>query len=114
MIAERVVDRLREAGCVYAEDEAALLLETAADTADLERLVEARVAGQPLEQLLGWVSFGGLRVAVGPGVFVPRVRTELLAERAVALVDDGSSRGGRALLRCGRGQRGAAAPAAEG
>jgi release factor glutamine methyltransferase len=88
MIADGVVDRLREAGCVYAEDEAALLLETADDAADLERLVEARIAGQPLEQLLGWVSFGGLRVAVGPGVFVPRVRTELLAERAVALVDD--------------------------
>ena len=37
---------------------------------------------QPLEQLLGWVAFLGLRLEVGPGVFVPRLRTELLAELA--------------------------------
>lgn len=88
MITEALISRLRAAGCVYAEDEARLLFEAADDAAVLERLVEARVSGQPLEQLLGWVAFGGLRVAVGPGVFVPRVRTELLAERAVAKADD--------------------------
>ncbi len=80
-----VVARLRSAGCVFAEDEAALLLDAAAGEPDaLERLVVARVSGEPLEQLLGWVAFGGRRVAVGPGVFVPRVRTELLAELAAA------------------------------
>jgi release factor glutamine methyltransferase len=80
-----LVDRLRAAGCVYAEDEAELLLEAAADEADLERLVGARVAGQPLEHLLGWAGFDGLRVVVADGVFVPRQRTLLLVELAEQL-----------------------------
>lgn len=74
-----LVARLRAAGCVFAEQEAALLLEAGA--ADL---VERRCAGEPLEHLLGWVQFAGLRLAVGPGVFVPRRRTELMAREAVA------------------------------
>ncbi len=85
-----VVLRLRAAGCVFAEDEADLLIEAAAGEAPaLDRLVASRVAGEPLEQLLGWVAFCGRRLVVGPGVFVPRVRTELLAERALALIGDG-------------------------
>jgi release factor glutamine methyltransferase len=87
---EEVVRRLRAAGCVFAEDEAALLVEAAAGEASvLDRLVSAREAGDPLEPLLGWVAFGGRRVMVGAGVFVPRVRTELLAEQALALVSPG-------------------------
>jgi release factor glutamine methyltransferase len=75
---------------VFAEDEAALLVEAAAEEpAVLARLLAAREAGDPLEHLLGWVAFGGRRVAVGPGVFVPRVRTELLAEQALVLVTPG-------------------------
>jgi release factor glutamine methyltransferase len=42
--------------------------------------VVRRVAGEPLEQLLGWAAFDGLRVVVTPGVFVPRTRSELLVE----------------------------------
>ena len=76
--------RLRAAGCVYAEDEAALLVEAAADDAHLEELVSRRVAVEPLEHLLGWAAFGGLRVAVAPGVFVPRPRTEFLVDEALA------------------------------
>ena len=79
-----LVVRLRAAGCVFAEDEAALLV-AAAEGAGREALVARRVAGEPLEQVLGWVAFAGLRVPVRPGVFVPRRRTELLAEEAVAL-----------------------------
>jgi len=79
-----LVARLRAAGCVFAEDEAALLLE-AAEGAELERLVARRVAGEPLEHVLGWAAFAGLRIPVEPGVFVPRRRTELLAEEAIRL-----------------------------
>jgi release factor glutamine methyltransferase len=83
-----VVARLRAAGCVWAEDEAALL-EDAAGTADeLESLVARRVAGEPLETVLGWVEFLGRRLVVAPGVFVPRRRTELLARLALAQVAD--------------------------
>ena len=72
--------RLRAAGCVFAEEEGALL-----SAAGDPSLVDRRCAGEPLEHLLGWVAFAGLRLAVGPGVFVPRRRTELMAREAVAL-----------------------------
>ena len=79
-----MVARLRAAGCVFAEEEAALLVAEAADGAALEDLVVRRLAGEPLEHLLGWAEFAGRRMVVAPGVFVPRRRTELLAREAVA------------------------------
>lgn len=100
-----VVARLRAAGCVFAEDEARLLLEAADGGADLEDLVGRRVAGLPLEQVLGWAEFAGLRIAVAPGVFVPRRRTEFLAERAVAAAAPGAL---VVDLCCGTGAVGAA------
>ncbi len=74
-----VVARLRAAGCVWAEDEAALLVAAAADASALEALVSRREGGEPLETVLGWVELLGRRLTVVPGVFVPRRRTELLA-----------------------------------
>ena len=85
-----IVERLRAAGCVFAEDEARLLLAEAGTADDLEGLVERRVAGEPLEHLLGWAEFAGLRIAVDDGVFVPRRRTEVLVEEAVALAGPGA------------------------
>ena len=78
-----VVAELRAAGCVFAEEEASLLQAEAGSTEELASLLARRVAGEPLEQVLGWAEFGGLRIAVAPGVFVPRRRTALLAELAV-------------------------------
>ena len=73
---EEVTAQLRAAGCVFAEDEADILRETAGDdTGHLARLVRARADGAPLEPLVGWVEFAGRRLSVGPGVFVPRQRT---------------------------------------
>jgi release factor glutamine methyltransferase len=80
-----IIAKLRAAGCVFAEDEAELLISAAAAPAELAELVNRRAAGFPLEHILGWAEFRGLRVAVGPGVFVPRRRTEFLVEQAVAL-----------------------------
>jgi release factor glutamine methyltransferase len=82
-----IVTRLRAAGCVFAEDEAQLLSAAAQTEHDLESMVDRRVAGLPLEQILGWAEFCGLRIAVEPGVFVPRRRTEFLVHQAVALAD---------------------------
>ncbi|MCG8918583.1 putative protein N(5)-glutamine methyltransferase [Actinokineospora sp. PR83] len=87
---QAVVTRLRAAGCVFAEDEATLLLAAAPTPADLDALVTRRVDGEPLEHLLGWVAFDGLRVPVDPGVFVPRRRTEFLVELAAPLLTPGS------------------------
>ncbi|MEC5167880.1 putative protein N(5)-glutamine methyltransferase [Glaciihabitans sp. GrIS 2.15] len=80
-----VIAELRAAGCVFAEEEAALLIEAASSPADLRQLVERRVSGIPLEHLLGWVKFSGLRISVDAGVFVPRQRTAFLVEWAVAM-----------------------------
>ncbi|WP_245784602.1 putative protein N(5)-glutamine methyltransferase [Geodermatophilus amargosae] len=79
---DALVARLRAAGCVFAEDEARLLTTAATTPAELEELAGRRVAGEPLEHLLGAVEFRGLRIAVGPGVFVPRQRTATLVARA--------------------------------
>ena len=80
-----VVSRLRAAGCVFAEDEARLLVSTARTPDELDAMVDRRVAGLPLEQVLGWAEFCGLRIIVAPGVFVPRRRTEFLVRQAAAL-----------------------------
>ncbi len=81
-----IVTRLRAAGCVFAEDEARLLMSAARTPAELAAMVDRRVAGVPLEQVVGWAEFCGLRIAVDPGVFVPRRRTEFLVEQARALL----------------------------
>jgi release factor glutamine methyltransferase len=86
-----VVDRLRAAGCVFAEDEARLLVESATSPEDLWARVDRRVHGLPLEHVLGWVDFCGLRIAVDPGVFVPRRRTELMVRRAAAAATVGAT-----------------------
>ncbi|MCU1576711.1 MAG: putative protein N(5)-glutamine methyltransferase [Leifsonia sp.] len=85
-----IVTRLRAAGCVFAEDEADLLLSAAQTPADLEDMVSRRVAGLPLEHILGWAQFCGLRIAVDAGVFVPRRRTEFLVHEAAALARPGA------------------------
>jgi release factor glutamine methyltransferase len=81
-----VVARLRAAGCVFAEDEARLLIAGARTPDELSAMVDRRAAGLPLEQVLGWAEFCGLRIAVDPGVFVPRRRTEFLVQQAVLLI----------------------------
>ncbi|GAB3801107.1 putative protein N(5)-glutamine methyltransferase [Micromonospora zhanjiangensis] len=83
-----VVARLRAAGCVFAEDEAELLLAAAGGPAELADMVQRRVAGLPLEHIVGFVEFCGRRVGVEPGVFVPRQRTALLVSAAVAVAGD--------------------------
>ncbi|WP_084003703.1 putative protein N(5)-glutamine methyltransferase [Agromyces aureus] len=122
-----LVARLRAAGCVFAEDEAVLLEAAVAErfggggdvgahggaddaAAELERLVARRMAGEPLEQLLGWAEFGGLRILLEPGVFVPRRRTELLAETASGFAAEVAASGRVPVvvdLCCGAGAIGA-------
>lgn len=109
-----VVAVLRSAGCVFAEDEAAVLVEAAADSAELAGMLRRRVAGVPLEHVVGWVEFAGRRFAVDDGVFVPRRRSELLVREALAHLAGSPRR--RAVvvdLCCGCGAIGAAVAAAE-
>ena len=73
---------------MFAEEEAELLVSAASSSAELDSMVSRRVAGEPLEAIVGWASFCGLRIRVAPGVFVPRRRTELLVREALAIVPD--------------------------
>jgi len=97
-----LIERLRAAGCVFAEEEAAALQEVATGVA-LEHLVRRRVAGEPLEYLVGNVSFDGRRYRLSPGVFIPRQRSTFLVEVAANL-------GGNVILDlcCGCGALGLA------
>ena len=91
-----IVTRLRAAGCVFAEDEARLLISAASTPADLAAMVDRRAAGLPLEHVVGWAEFCGLRIAVDPGVFVPRRRSEFLVRQAAGLAGWQSGRPGQA------------------
>ncbi|MGG1664148.1 putative protein N(5)-glutamine methyltransferase [Brevibacillus sp. NRS-1366] len=100
-----IVTKLREAGCVFAEEEAQLLVSEARTPAHLAAMVDRRVAGLPLEHVVGWAEFCGVRIEVDLGVFVPRRRTEFLVSQAAALIRH------RAVvvdLCCGSGAVGAA------
>ncbi|WP_283136493.1 putative protein N(5)-glutamine methyltransferase [Rhizohabitans arisaemae] len=106
-----VVSRLRAAGCVFAEDEARLLVSAARTAAELAAMVDRRTTGLPLEHVLGWAEFYGLRIGVEPGVFVPRPRTELLVTHAARLARPGAV---VADLCCGTGAVGIALSAVVG
>jgi release factor glutamine methyltransferase len=110
-VTDAIVGQLRAAGCVFAEDEARLLIDAVATPDELAGLVEQRVTGRPLEHVLGWAEFCGLRIAVDPGVFVPRRRTEFLVAQAAALTRPGAV---VVDLCCGSGALGAALAAAVG
>ncbi|WP_432055663.1 putative protein N(5)-glutamine methyltransferase [Streptomyces sp. bgisy022] len=96
---------LRAAGCVFAEDEAELILATARTEREAAALAGRRARGVPLEQVVGWAGFRGRRIGVVPGVFVPRRRTEFLVAQALAQAPDASV---VVDLCCGSGAVGAA------
>ncbi len=92
--------RFRTAGVVSARSDAEWLLaaslgltrtglylrEDPLDVQSLERveaLAQRRLAGEPLQYLLGDTQFLGLRFKVSPDVLIPRPETEVLAERAI-------------------------------
>lgn len=104
-------ERLRTAGVASPEHDAAeLLAHVLGTTRGRLALIEAiepdltiryddllarRAAREPLQHLTGSAAFRHVEVAVGPGVFVPRPETELLAgwaiDRAREVLDAGRS-----------------------
>jgi release factor glutamine methyltransferase len=109
-----IAGRLRAAGCVFAEDEADLLIAAAPTPDQLEDMVQRRASGLPLEHVIGWAEFCGLRIAVGPGIFVPRPRSEFLVGQAIAAARQAAVPRGTWLvvdLCCGSGAVGVAVAA---
>ena len=116
----RIADILREAQVPNVKSETRWILEAAAgrSASDLVRdpalddsverkaveLAQRRAAGEPLQYVTGVAGFRRIELRVGPGVFVPRPETELVAERAMerlpeggTLVDVGTGSGAIAL-----------------
>lgn len=97
-----------------------MLISAARTPADLTAMVDQRAAGLPIEHVLGWAEFCGLRIAVDPAVFVPRRRTEFLARQAAAVARQAARSAGQIVARpvvvvdlcCGSGAVGAALAAA--
>ena len=103
LVAE-AVRRLADAGVASPEADAEILLahvleidrsrlvlvdEVAdGDRATYDALVGRRAAREPLQHLTGRAYFRHVELAVGPGVFVPRPETELLAGWAVERAGD--------------------------
>jgi release factor glutamine methyltransferase len=52
----------------------------------LESVVNRRTSREPLQYIIGYVEFIGLRIQVGKGVLIPRPETELMAELAIKKV----------------------------
>ena len=86
-----------------------MLIAQARTADELVDMVARRAAGLPLEQVLGWAEFCGLRISVDPGIFVPRRRTEFLVRQAAALARPADI---IVDLCCGAGAIGAALAAA--
>jgi release factor glutamine methyltransferase len=79
-------EQLAAAGCVFASEEASILCEVAGSAEELAAMVARRASGEPLEYVVGWAGFRGLRLIVRDGVFIPRPRSGFLVEEAASLV----------------------------
>jgi release factor glutamine methyltransferase len=85
----RIVSALADGGCVAPAEEADALFGASSEgVGPIDELVARRVSGEPLAWITGSVVFGGIRVHVGAGVFVPRPHTEAMAHRAASLLPD--------------------------
>lgn len=59
-----------------------------ADAARYRELVDRRAQREPLQHIIGHVAFGPIEIEVGPGVFIPRMETELLYAWAVTQIEN--------------------------
>jgi release factor glutamine methyltransferase len=53
---------------------------------EIDEFLRKRSKREPLQYILGYVDFYGLKIKVGKGVLIPRPETELLAEEAIKAV----------------------------
>ncbi len=116
-----LMDQLTEVGAEHPRREAIWMMEAATGLshaqliarddqamdedvrADLQRMIDRRRKGEPLQYVLGCTYFFGLPFHVDRRVLIPRPETELLVERALALVDDGVIQPGARVLDIGTG-----------
>lgn len=80
---------LAAAGIENAVQEAGWIASDAPDAAEAEAWARRRARGEPLQYILGTVAFRHLTLSIGPGAFIPRPETEVVAGRAIELLGDG-------------------------
>lgn len=86
-----LVDRLREAGNAFAEEDVRFLLSASTSESQLREFVQRRCLGEPIEQITGWFDFFGLRLAIEPGVEIPGLQERALVREAIARTRAGST-----------------------
>lgn len=59
--------------------------------AQIDACLKRRTGREPLQYILGYTEFYGLKIKVGTGVLIPRPETELLAEEAIKTVKNHKS-----------------------
>ncbi len=52
----------------------------------IDNFLKKRAKRQPLQYILGYTEFYGLKIKIGKGVLIPRPETELLVEEAIRIV----------------------------
>jgi release factor glutamine methyltransferase len=93
------------AGVVFPDEELALILEAATGlpraslqpsfemthqvASEIGAMVRRRTQGEPLHYVTGYVDFRSLRLAIGPGAFIPRPGTVAVVDRAEAALPRG-------------------------
>ena len=69
-----------------ADEEAGELVAAAPDDETVDAWARRREQGEPLAWITGTIRFCGRAIRVDPGVYVPRIQSEVLARRAAALL----------------------------
>ncbi len=102
-ILKEVAKTLKAGGIEFAEKEAEILIRHGLhmDTVTIyrdnpelkedqrtaiEEMINRRLRHEPLQYILRYIEFLGLKLIVGPGILIPRPETELMAEYAIKTV----------------------------
>ena len=69
----------------------------------LERLIQRRISGEPLQYILGHQEFWSINFEVDPRVLIPRPETELLVEQSLSILSEGTFKQNPSVLEIGTG-----------
>ena len=104
MLLKDAIERLAEAGVEYPEQDARVIFEdiggisrhllafrdTECSSREVEEAVERRIAGEPLQYIIGKVAFYREEYKVAPDCLIPREDTEILVDYAVGNLPRGA------------------------
>jgi len=69
----------------------------------LERLIQRRISGEPLQYILGRQEFWSINFKVDPRVLIPRPETELLVEQSLSILSEKTFEQNPSVLEIGTG-----------